>query len=291
MYNTSEIKNLINDALKLYITPKTLFSNKDIFSMAEYSLLSGGKRLRGILLIEWYLALGGTDIKKVMPFACSLEMIHAYSLIHDDLPCMDDDDMRRGKLALHKVHGEDMAILAGDLLLNLAFETMLSATHFNSDIILAVSKEIAGASGGLGMIAGQVMDIYFENEDIDIENLEKLQLLKTGELIRVSCKAGAMLATENIDYIGKSEQYGINLGRAFQICDDILDIEGSAQDLGKPIGSDAILGKATYPSLLGLEKSKELAREYTDNAIDILKSIDNNRQLLEITQLLLKRRM
>lgn len=291
MYNMGEIKNLINDALKLYITPKTLFSNKDIFSMAEYSLLSGGKRLRGILLIDWYLALGGTDIKKVMPFACSIEMIHAYSLIHDDLPCMDDDDMRRGKLALHKVYGEDMAILAGDLLLNLAFETLLSASDFSPNIILSVSKEIAGASGGLGMIAGQVMDIYFENKDIDIQNLEKLQLLKTGELIRVSCQAGAMLATDNIENITKAKEYGINLGRAFQICDDILDIEGTSEKLGKPIGSDITLGKATYPSLLGLQKSKELEAKYTDNAINILKTLNDNKQLLEITELLLNRRM
>lgn len=291
MYNTGEIKNLINDALKLYITPKDPFADKDIFSIAEYSLLSGGKRLRGILLVEWYLALGGTDINRVMPFACSLEMIHAYSLIHDDLPFMDDDDMRRGKPSLHKVYGVDMATLAGDLLLNLAFETMLSAQGLNSGIILAVSREIARASGGLGMIAGQVMDIYFENKDINIENLQKLQLLKTGELIRVSCKAGAMLATDNIDYVAKAEQYGIDLGSAFQICDDILDIEGNEWDLGKPTGSDIDLGKATYPGLLGLEQSKELAKQYTDDAIRILKTLDNNKQLLEITELLLNRRV
>lgn len=291
MYNNSELKDIINDALKLYITPKTTVRDKDIFCIAEYSLLSGGKRLRSILLIQWYMSLGGTDIKNVIPFACAVEMIHAYSLIHDDLPCMDDDDIRRGKPTLHKVYGEDMAILAGDLLLNLAYETMLSSSYFNSDIILFVSREIASASGGLGMIAGQVMDIHFENKDIDIENLEKLQLLKTGELIRVSCKAGAILATDNIDDINKANEYGINLGRAFQICDDILDIEGTEQGFGKPIGSDIILGKATYPSLLGLEKSKQLAKQYTGNAIDILNTLDNKGQLLEITELLLNRQV
>lgn len=242
----------------------------------EYSLCAGGKRLRPILAIAGAEAVGGT-LLRVLPFACALEMIHTYSLIHDDLPAMDDDSLRRGRPTNHKVYGEALAILAGDALLTEAFAWMsrayapqVESGDLSAVLLLEVIGDLATAAGMSGMVGGQVIDLAYEGESgIRIEQLEALHRLKTGALLEASVAMGAKLAGASGAQIEALRTYGAAIGLAFQIADDILDIEGSAE-IGKDIGSDEARGKVTYPALLGLEKSKILAREWIETAIRAL---------------------
>jgi geranylgeranyl diphosphate synthase type II len=229
----------------------------------EYSLFAGGKRLRPALALGAARIVCGNEAV-ALPAACALEMIHTYSLIHDDLPAMDDDDLRRGRPTNHKVYGEAMAILAGDALLTMAFD--VAAQAGNADVV----AEIARAAGACGMVGGQAIDMESENKALGIEELQRIHACKTGALIRVSVRAGAMLAGATTDELGRLTRYGEHVGLAFQIADDILDVVGDETALGKRPGSDAAHHKSTYPALLGLERSRELAAEVVEEAVAAL---------------------
>ena len=239
----------------------------------RYSLEAGGKRLRPILCIAASEMVGGTETDAI-PAACALELIHTYSLIHDDLPDMDDDDLRRGKPTCHKAFDEATAILAGDALQAGAFEIMAAAgRNQRGDALkwLDVIYLIARASGCSGMVQGQMMDISSEGPVISLEELETLQQLKTGALIEASVQAGAILGGGNSKEITALRAYGRYTGLAFQMADDILNIEGTPEMLGKPVGSDRDQQKATAPSLMGLEQAKARAGELVDSALNQLR--------------------
>ncbi len=259
-----------------------------IYDAMLYSIRAGGKRLRPIIMMLTAEMLG-TDAKKVLPFAAAIEMIHTYSLIHDDLPAMDNDDLRRGKPTNHKVFGEAIAILAGDALLTKAFETAASCGEFEAERVMRATACLASAAGADGMVGGQVIDIESKNEDMEL--LQYLHSLKTGGLIRASGVIGAILAGADEKQLEAVDGFCYNLGIAFQIQDDILDVSGSVEELGKPIGSDEANGKPTYVTLCGTEKAGELADEYTQKAIRCLDIFDNKERLTELAEKLMGRRV
>ncbi len=253
---------------------------KKIYEAMRYSVFAGGKRLRPVLLLESCAVCGG-DTAEAMPFACAMEMIHTYSLIHDDLPAMDNDDLRRGRPTSHIKFGEATAILAGDALLNKAFETMARS---KSPRALKAMSIIADSSGTEGMIGGQVVDMESEGRDIGLDALRYLHSLKTGAIIRSACTAGAVIGGGGDDEIAALDEFAENLGIAFQIQDDILDVTGTEEELGKPIGSDAEQGKSTYVKLVGLEKSGTLAARYSGSAKAALAPFGDRAEfLLELT--------
>jgi geranylgeranyl diphosphate synthase type II len=228
-----------------------------------YSLMAGGKRLRPALCLGAAELVSGDDAP-ALPAACALEMIHTYSLIHDDLPSMDDDDLRRGKPTSHKVYGEAIAILAGDALLTLAFET--AAESGRPDVV----AEIARAAGAEGMVGGQVIDLESEEKRLAVTQLRRLHACKTGALIRASVRCGAMLGGADAAQFEALTRFGEHIGLAFQIADDILDVVGTAETLGKAVGADAAHGKSTYPSVVGLERARGLADETVAAAVGAL---------------------
>lgn len=237
----------------------------------RYSVEAGGKRLRPILCIAAAEAVGGSDAA-VMDTACALELMHTYSLIHDDLPAMDNDGFRRGKPTNHKVFGEATAILAGDALLTAAFEVLAGQYRDNIGNItdatcLQVIYFVARAAGAAGMVQGQMLDLACEGKDISWEDLKTLQRLKTGALIEASLRAGAVLGGGKAQQVAALRAYGIHIGLAFQVVDDVLDVQGDASIIGKPVGSDQRLKKATGPSVLGLEPAKAKARSLVDRAV------------------------
>ena len=236
---------------------------KTVQEAMAYSLLGGGKRIRAVLCLVFCRLCGGTT-EEAMPFACAIEMVHAYSLIHDDLPCMDDDDLRRGKPSCHIRYGEAMAVLAGDGLLTLGFGTMLDQYHtgkYSPQRVVKAAAELAGAIGSAGMVGGQVIDIQHEGKPITGEALNLLHSLKTGSLIRASARIGCIIAGASDDIIAKADSYAKNLGLAFQITDDLLDVTSTPEALGKPIDSDQENGKTTYATLYGVEKSRQIVKE------------------------------
>ena len=243
----------------------------EVVEAMRYSLLGGGKRLRAALLLAFYDACGGIN-NKALPFACALEMIHAYSLIHDDLPCMDDDDIRRGKPSCHIAYGEATALLAGDGLLTHAFDVMLHA-DFEPLRILRAAGCVSRAIGVYGMIGGQVMDLANEEKkEISEEILSQTDMLKTGALIRAACEMGCILADAEEGKISAAKAYAEKIGLAFQITDDILDVTSSTEELGKPVGSDLAQSKSTYVSLYGIEKAKNVSAKLLDEAKEELKA-------------------
>ena len=255
-----ERRALVDAALERFLPPEDT-PPPTVHRAMRYSVMAGGKRLRPILVIAGAEAVGGTPAT-VMPAACALELIHTYSLIHDDLPAMDDDDYRRGRLTNHKVFGEAIAILAGDALLTLAFRLVADNTALVNDarVLRDVVAELADAAGTFGMVGGQVADIESEGKTISPETLEYIHLHKTAALIRASLRIGALLAggaPAAVDAIGEA---GRDLGLAFQIVDDILDVEGSLEELGKTAGSDERKKKATYPALHGVPASRREAQ-------------------------------
>ena len=270
----------IEDLLKQYM-PKEEGYQKTIFEAMNYSLSSGGKRLRPILTLESTKIIGG-DVKEVIPFCVAIEMIHTYSLIHDDLPAMDNDDFRRGKPTNHKVFGDGMATLAGDALLNYAFEIMLkeSLGKENADIRLKAIYEIARGAGIYGMIGGQVVDIESENKSIEKEKLDFIHMNKTAAMIIGCMRAGAIMGNACEDDLQNITKYAKNIGLAFQIVDDILDIVGDEKALGKPVGSDIENHKSTYPSLLGLEKSRCIARQLIEEGKSSIKDLPLEKDFL-----------
>ena len=262
---------------------------KDLYKAMEYSLLGGGKRLRPIFAFE-FCRLCGRDWKDAAPFAAAVEMIHTYSLIHDDLPCMDNDDMRRGKPSSHIKFGEANALLAGDSLLTFAFQTAGEAKDIPADAVAKAVSLLARAAGCAGMIAGQVQDLENENKTVSVDDLRSVDVLKTGELIRCACQLGCIAAGADDKKLEAARIYAENLGIAFQIVDDILDVTSDEATLGKPIGSDAENCKNTYVSLLGLEKAQKIAAELTDKAIDALKVFaDEAEFLISLSEKLLSR--
>ncbi len=236
----------------------------------EYSLLAGGKRIRPVLCVL-SARLFGLEGAAVMPFAGAIECIHTYSLIHDDLPAMDDDDLRRGKPTCHKRFDEATAILAGDALLTDAFGFMLSVGGIPAERVLAAARAVALAAGSCGMVGGQSLDMrYTAKSGVSLEELARMHAMKTGALLRAPCVAGAVLAGAGAGDVEALGRYGAFLGTAFQIADDILDETGTPEQLGKAVGRDAALRKTTYPSLLGLEESRRMAREQAGKAADAL---------------------
>lgn len=242
-----------------------------LLTSMEYSLLAGGKRLRPALCLHW-AALCGLDMDKAMPFAASLELIHTYSLIHDDLPAMDDDDLRRGKPSNHRQFDEATAILAGDGLLTEAFSLMAeSAGPIPAERVVCAMKAVSAAAGAGGMVGGQALDMEYTGKDgISLDQLKEMQAMKTGALIRVACLGGALLAGAETAVQERASTYGAAIGVAFQIADDILDVIGDEKEIGKPVGSDEQSGKNTYPSLVGLDESRRLAGLYVDKAVECL---------------------
>lgn len=253
----------------------------------RYSLLSGGKRIRPALLLEFFKISGGSD-DTAMPFACALEMIHAYSLIHDDLPCMDNDVMRRGKPCNHVAFGEATALLAGDALLNLAFETMLKESHAHPERALAAAKAIADASGVFGMCGGQQLDL--NNQAVTFEDIQNIQKLKTGALFIAAAEAGCILAGAPSERVEAAVIFARNFGLVFQLTDDILDIVGNEKVLGKSIGKDAQSNKKTIPALAGLDTAKQIVKECSENAKNALSVFDDCEFLRWLTDLLAERK-
>jgi len=263
----------------------------NIVEVMRYSVFAGGKRLRPILVFAGGdLIKNGVKREKLLPFAAAIEMIHTYSLIHDDLPAMDNDDLRRGKPSCHTQFSEGLAILAGDALLTLAFELCSNNEEVSPEDRIKIISEYSSAAGYSGMVGGQVLDLEAEGEQIKIEDLKGLHLRKTSRLITAPLLAGAIVAGANEDQVEKIRNFGINLGHAFQIVDDILDVIGDEKTLGKKVGSDEHNEKVTYPSLCGVEKSREHAKNYIQNAKDALQSFgDRNCILYELADFVLKR--
>lgn len=271
-YNSylSKINNRLDELLG-----KSTYGDDIVCNAMRYSVENGGKRIRPILVLEACNICNG-DIEEAVDVACALEMIHTYSLIHDDLPCMDDDDMRRGKPSCHIKFGEEYALLAGDGLLTYAFEVVANS-RLSSDKIVKAIKCLSQNAGFNGMIGGQVIDLRSEGEKIEYSRLQTMHSLKTGALIRCAVELGCICAGADNDATEKLIAYADNIGLAFQIVDDILDVIGDEKELGKPIGSDNESGKTTYVTLFGLEKSEEMANNVTakaKSAIDTFESKD-----------------
>lgn len=245
-----------------------------------YSLENGGKRIRPVLCLEFCKLCGG-NWRDALPFALAVEMIHTYSLIHDDLPCMDDDDMRRGRKSNHIVFGEANALLAGDGLLTMAFEVLSSYSALEPEKVVEAVTVLSKAAGFTGMIAGQAMDLQNENRDVVLDDIRNTDYLKTGEMIRAAAALGCIAAGADNEKRTAADRYCSDIGLAFQIVDDILDVVGDADKLGKPIGSDDSNSKSTYVSLLGLEKSKDYVNELTDDAMSSLEMFGERADFLK----------
>lgn len=299
MYDAKTAKELIEQELDLRMQQADRY-NRTVWEAMQYSLMAGGKRIRPVLLLWTGLSLGA-DEQDLLPFAQSLEMIHTYSLIHDDLPAMDNDDYRRGRLTNHKVYGEAAAILAGDGLLNLAFETMGEAMcHMAGQVdgshrlqnMAKANAFMARCAGPSGMIAGQIADLASEGRQIDIEELTYIEYNKTSQLLMAALVCGGLLAGADDAIIEKLQKAGGALGKAFQIWDDVLDVEGSLEELGKAPSSDAANEKATFVSCYGLEKAKEEAVRLTDEALENLQILpgEYGEAVRRMTADLIKRR-
>jgi geranylgeranyl diphosphate synthase, type II len=268
-------RKLINDALALILDSGAKSSR--ILEGMKYSLMAGGKRIRPILCLAAAEAVGGKP-KNTIRAACAIEMIHTYSLIHDDLPAIDNDDLRRGVPTCHAAFDEATAILAGDGLLTLAFQILSRndfKTHKHSLKWLKVLHHIASAAGYEGMIEGQMRDIVSEGIQLDIEDLEKIHALKTGALIEASIYTGAVLGDGSHQQIERLRIYSKNIGLAFQVADDILDVEGDPAVMGKSVGTDQARGKNTYPALIGIKESRAYGRKLINTALQALDYFDN----------------
>ncbi|KUG23920.1 octaprenyl-diphosphate synthase [hydrocarbon metagenome] len=284
-------QKIVEEALERYLPGEDNIPS-DVYKAVRYSVFNGGKRIRPILCLAAADAVGG-DLGVTIPVACALELIHSYSLIHDDLPAMDNDDFRRGKPTCHKVFGEDIAILAGDALLTEAF-VLLSRTEkvrLSAEKRLAVIQEIAQAAGIDGMVGGQALDVLSEKFASEEKTLREIHRRKTGALIAAAVKSGAIISNAPKEKIQALAEYGINVGLAFQIADDILNVEGDRELMGKETGSDAARGKLTYPSLMGLEKAKEKLAKYIEAAEVSLSDFDERaRPLLLIARYVKERK-
>ncbi len=281
-----DLKSYLDDKIKIvnFTLENILNSSSDSSRLLEamnYSLMGSGKRLRPVLCIATAQAIGCEINKDLLNTACALEMIHTYSLIHDDLPAMDDDEYRRGKLTCHRAFDEATAILTGDALLTLAFETLSIFKNENYDKKdfenkLLIIKEIAKASGNKGMIYGQMNDILSEGKELTIQEIEKIHISKTGALIKASVLSGAIIAKANKSQIKSLSIYAHNIGLAFQVTDDILNITGDPEIMGKSTGTDNKRNKSTYPLLVGVESAKKLSHTFIDNALCSINEFGKN---------------
>ncbi|MDQ0817574.1 geranylgeranyl diphosphate synthase type II [Bacillus pumilus] len=272
-------KQAIEDYLFTYVQELTI--PEDLKSSMLYSLKAGGKRLRPVLVLALLHAYGKNE-EDGIPVGCAVEMIHTYSLIHDDLPCMDDDDLRRGIPTNHKVYGEATAVLAGDALLTESFRLITSqlSSSVSADKKLRIVDELVKSAGALGMVGGQFDDMEAEQKQVSLAELESIHARKTGKLLTFSVAAGAMLAGASDDDIEKLREFSYHIGIAFQIRDDILDLEGSEEKIGKRVGSDTANEKSTYPSLLTLSGAKEKLHEHITRAKEIVSNLQLEQQLL-----------
>jgi len=288
-----ERKTLVDKALQKFM-PKPSGLAREVIKAMNYSLFAGGKRIRPILCIAGAEAVGGST-DSVVPVACAIELIHTYSLIHDDLPVMDNDDLRRGKPTNHKVFGEAVALLAGDGLLTLSFNLMAgygAEKEVEKKALLRVIDLIASAAGYKGMVGGQVVDITYEGKESDPAVVEYIHRHKTAALIAASVTAGTILAGGNKDEEKSINRYGQQIGLAFQIADDILNVEGDKGLMGKGTGSDKEKGKITYPSVFGAAESKNIQKQLIENAIESLKRFDNKAEpLRDLARYIINRKL
>ena len=258
-----------------------------LFSAMRYSLLAGGKRLRPIFVLDFCRMCGG-DWKQAIAFAAAVEMVHTYSLIHDDLPCMDDDDYRRGALTNHKVYGEAVAVLAGDALLTAAF-SYLAKAPYSADARIRAVEILSACAGELGMVGGQILDMQSEERQCTQQEVLDIQTRKTGALIRAACMLGVVAAGGTNKQLQAASDFASHLGLAFQIRDDMLDVIGNKQELGKEVGVDG--SKNTFIQLYGLEKCDEMVREHTSQAIAALKQFDDSEFMIQLADKLINRTM
>jgi Geranylgeranyl pyrophosphate synthase len=277
-----ERKQVVDDYLSFAL--EKIREDSPLYAAINYSLTAGGKRLRPIMLLATYES-NDSEFKKVLPFASAIEMIHTYSLIHDDLPIMDNSDYRRGKPTCHKIYGSDMALLAGDALISLAFEIISSRkllNDFNAESLLRVVHDFADLSGAKGLVGGQVMDmVTMDMDNIDENLILYIEKRKTASLFMLAVRTGAILAQVSEDEIVNLTRFGESFGISYQIQDDILDVTSTLEELGKDVGQDKKNKKATFVSLYGLEKAKLLAKEYIDKAIDYLMPYEEKYKILE----------
>lgn len=264
-FGKKQVENRIEEILSL---PDCEY--RSVIDAMNYSALAGGKRLRPSLLLEFYRLCGGKFVSDALNFAAALEFIHTYSLIHDDLPCMDDDDMRRGRPSCHIQYGEDTALLAGDALLTLAFKTASDCQQTEPVLVCKAISRLADCAGVHGMIGGQVIDLSIENSNPSLDTVVDMYSRKTGALIRAAAEIGCILANADEEKISAALKFASNIGLAFQIVDDILDITSTAEQLGKPIGSDEKNNKSTYVSIVGIENAKNNVQTLTNEAISAL---------------------
>ncbi len=267
----------IEAALENYI-PVGNYKEQNLLDAVRYSLQLPGKRVRPSLTLAFAQLCGGSA-EAAMPFACAVEMVHTYSLIHDDLPCMDDDDFRRGKPANHKVYGEDIALLAGDALQSMAYAAMLSdsaVAAVGGERAARAARVLAEKSGVLGMVGGQTIDLSIEHRQVGIDTVRLMEEKKTANLIEAACMMGCIVAGAAEEQIAAAERYAHAIGLAFQIVDDILDVTSTAEELGKPIGSDEENEKNTFMSLLGLDRCRASVDELTQEAIDALSAFEGD---------------
>ena len=284
----NEYISFTESTLKKFSYKNKLGLQSSVADAMNYSLEAGGKRIRPVLVLAFCHMCGG-DYRKAAAPAAAIEMIHTFSLIHDDLPCMDNDDFRRGKPSCHKKFGEACAVLAGDALAIRPFQ-VIAESELNDSMKIKLIAELACSSGAEGMLGGQIIDL--ENEQrrtVNGENLRMMYALKTGRLIKTSCVMGCIAAEASDEQVKNAEEYAHCLGLAFQIIDDILDVTGDEAALGKPIGSDAEENKTTFVTLYGIENAREEAVKLTDKAMKILGRFDNNEFLIELTKYLLDR--
>lgn len=273
------------------LVPESAISHRILYEAARYSLLGGGKRIRPLLALATAESLGA-DWKKALTAACALELIHTYSMIHDDLPCMDDDDYRRGKPSLHKQYDEGIATLAGDFLLTHAFQVLANDKDLQPEQKVQLIQILAEKAGGNGMIAGQILDLAAEKTRPNFAELQNIHLKKTGQLIAASLETGAIAASAKPEVRQQLCQFGEEIGLAFQIVDDVIDVTNSEKKHGKKQSSDQINGKATYVTLLGIDKAQKLADDHLAASIAILKHLNLENSLLkEFAELLVKRKI
>lgn len=285
--------DIIEKELYSFLPSKDL-KQKRVIEAAEYSLSAGGKRIRPILAVKFCEMCGGS-IDKAIPIACAIEYIHTFSLIHDDLPCMDNDDFRRGKPSCHKAFDEYTALLAGDALTVMPFEIISESAlsgKISPSAAIKIISFLSKSIGFCGMIGGQQIDTENNGKLIDADEILSMYAMKTSDLLAAACCCGVLCAeSENeSEYLKAAEKYALNLGLAFQIIDDILDITSTSEVLGKPVGSDEKSGKFTYASIVGLDNAKKKAAELTDNAISALSVFPDNDFIRELTNILLERK-
>lgn len=293
--NELEFKEILNNDITMVekaiidFLPKCEYCQDEVVEAMKYSLTNGGKRLRPVFCLEFANCLG-LEKARALPFACAVEYIHTYSLIHDDLPCMDNDDFRRGKPSCHKQFGETTALLAGDALLTHAFKIATESDLSSKKIVKAISL-LSKNSGVEGMIGGQVLDLKYEKDNPTLDQLLSVHQLKTSALIELSCLLGCIAAGATENQVNAASKFANDLGIAFQIKDDILDVVGDAEKLGKPIGSDADNDKITYVSLVGLDKAQEDVESLTESAISMLSAFENTEFLEFLSNKLVHREM